>query len=527
MITQTILKYSSIKFPEKHAVVSSSKCIKYKELESLSNKLAALLIEYGIKRGDKVSVYLPKSIEEVISIFAIVKAGGIFVLLNPVLKKNQVEHIINDCGIKILISNNTKLKYINYQKHEFKSLSKLLLFEEKTDYSPHTSSEKTINVSNAIENIEENFIQPACVPSDLATIIYTSGATGKPKGIMTTHQNLFEGTEIISKYLDMNVNDIILGILPFSFDYGLDQLLTSLRVGGTIVLHDFLFPEDTLKVIAEQKITGVAGVPVIWNIIAEVENISREYKFPQLRYITNSGGKLTRQNVFKLMEIFPDAKLYLMYGLTESHRSTFLDPSMVKSKPDSIGKAIPNVEVYILNEENKPCKPGETGELVHRGALISMGYWNDPVRTNEVFRPNPLLPEDTLQSEKVVYSGDLAKYDEEGFIYYVGRKDDMIKKMGYRVSPTEIEEAILKMKKISCVIAVCIELENLEQDILCYVILQKKAKCSKSEILQFLRNNIPSYMMPREIVFKESIPISPNGKIDKSSLKKEARIYVS
>ncbi|MDR4498471.1 MAG: acyl-CoA ligase (AMP-forming), exosortase A system-associated [Candidatus Scalindua sp.] len=526
MITQTILKDSSTRFLEKKAIASASKQITYKELEESSGKLAALLIENGAERGDRIGVYLPKSIEEVISIFAIGKAGGIFVLLNPVLKKNQVEHIANDCGIKILISNSYKLRNIDNMIHGFKSVLRIFLFEENFEQIPNISSKKIFPVSGFLEKITDCLIQPICIPSDIATIIYTSGCTGTPKGIMTTHQNLMEGAEIISNYLNMNNDDVILSILPFSFDYGLDQLLTTIRVGGTIVLHDFLFSEETLKTMEEQKITGLAGVPAIWNRIVEMKNNTREHDFTSLRYITNSGGKLTRETIFRLMDVFPESKLYLMYGLTEAHRSTYLDPSMVRSKPDSIGKAIPNVEIYVLNKEDKMCKPGEVGELVHRGALISRGYWNDPFKTDEIFRQNPLTPSETFWSEKVVYSGDLVKSDEEGFLYYVGRRDEMIKKMGYRVSPVEVEEAISKMNKFWSVVAVGIEQKNLEQEIFCFVVLKKGAKCTKREILHFLRNSLPSYMIPGEIIFKERVPHTPSGKIDRALLRKEAYTFL-
>ncbi len=526
MITETILRDSCSRFSDKKAIVSESKCITYKELDELSDKFAVLLRAKGAERGDRIGVYLPKSIEEAISIFAIVKAGGIFVLLNPVLKENQVQHIANDCGIKILVSNTLKLRSIDYEGLGFASVRRIFLFEENIDPVPEIHSEKLLPVYELLEKSKDGLIETSSIPSDLATILYTSGCTGSPKGIMTTHQNLMEGAEIISSYLNMNCDDIILSVLPFSFDYGLDQLLTTIKVGGTMVLHDFLFPEDILKAIEEYKITGVAGVPVIWNRIVETKDSRTNHNCGHLRYITNSGGKLSRQTIFSLLELFPDTKLYLMYGLTEAHRSTYLDPALVRSRPDSIGKAIPNVEIYILNSEDKLCRPGEIGELVHRGALISLGYWNDPAKTDEVFRQNPLKPKETLLSEKVVYSGDLVKCDEEGFLYYVGRRDEMIKKMGYRVSPAEVEEALLNMGKFTCVVAVGVERENLEQDIVCYVIVNKGLTCSKREIVQFLRGTTPSYMIPGEILFRETVPHTPNGKIDRALLRNEASRYV-
>ncbi|GJQ60338.1 MAG: acyl-CoA ligase (AMP-forming), exosortase A system-associated [Candidatus Scalindua sp. AMX11] len=526
MITETILSVSCTRFPEKKAIVTDSKWITYKELDERSDNLAVLLREHGVKRGDRVGVYLPKSIEEAISIFSVVKAGGVFVLLNPVLRESQVEYITNDCGIKILISNSLKLRNIDCEGNGFSSISRIFLFDETLEPALKIRSQKLLSVHGLLESSKRCLIETSCIPSDLATIIYTSGCTGSPKGIMTTHQNLMEGADIISNYLNMNSDDTVLSILPFSFDYGLDQLLTTIKVGGTIVLHDFLFPEEILKTIEDQKITGVAGVPVIWNRIVEMHDKRAHHNFSHLRYITNSGGKLSVQTTFRLVELFPETKLYLMYGLTEAHRSTYLDPSLVKSRPDSIGKAIPNVEIYILDKEDMPCKPGEIGELVHRGALISLGYWNDPVKTDEVFRQNPLKPKETLRSEKVVYSGDLVKSDEEGFLYYVGRRDEMIKRLGYRVSPAEVEEALLSMGKFSCVVAVGVEQENLEQDILCYVIVKKGVTCSQKEVVHFLRGTIPSYMIPREILFKETIPHTPNGKIDRALLRKEASWYV-
>ena len=280
---------------------------------------------------------------------------------------------------------------------------------------------------------------------DIASIIYTSGSTGLPKGIVITHRNLIEGARIVSHYLGITATERILGLLPFNFDYGLNQLISTLYKGCTIVLFKFFMPNSMLNILIDEKITGLPAIPTIWSAVFNPQSckIDPDRQYPDLRYISNTGGKLPVPMVKKIRQLFPATKLFLMYGLTEAFRSTYLDPDEVDRRPDSIGKAIPNVRVEVINKNGKICEAGEVGELVHSGACVTKGYWNNPEMTARVFRPNPMLPKENQFLDRVVYSGDFVKKDREGFLYYIGRKDSMIKKEGYRISPTEVEELLM------------------------------------------------------------------------------------
>jgi acyl-CoA ligase (AMP-forming) (exosortase A-associated) len=359
------------------------------------------------------------------------------------------------------------------------------------------------------------------ISDDIANIIYTSGSTGKPKGVVITHRNLIEGAEIVSSYLEITENDKIVSVLPFNFDYGLNQLTTSILKGGTLVLHKFFLANDLLRVLEKEKITGLAGMNPIWvKLFNEKYQATRQYDFSHLRYITNSGGKVPESIVRKMQSFFPQTKIYLMYGLTEAFRSTYLPPHELDKRPNSIGKAIPSVEIIVLNEKGEECKPGEVGELVHRGALITRGYWNDPEKTEKIFRKNPLLRDQSHLNETVVFSGDLVMKDEEGFLYYVSRKDSMIKTMGYRVSPTEVEESLLKLDGVVDAVVFGKEIETGDQ-IVVAVVRTSSTQIDDKQIIAQCRKGLPEYMVPREIHFEKEFPKTANGKVDRSLLQKK------
>lgn len=511
-----LLTVSCRRYSEKSCLLYHGKSVSYAQLEEYVLKLAGKLTEMGILQGDRVAVYLEKSIEEAASIVAISRAGGIFVDINPLFKVRQLEHILRDSGARILITSNRRLKTIGNVLINLPNLNSVIV----TDTLPR--DRENIQTKLKIISLEEALSsKPISFPAgridcDPAAIIYTSGSTGLPKGVVVSHRNLLAGAQSVSSYLHNSERDRILSILPFSFDYGLNQLTTSLLVGATLVLQNYLGPADILQALENQQITGLAGIPTIWSQLLQLEWTGE--RLPCLRYITNSGGRFPEHMVKEYRRRLPNTKIYLMYGLTEAFRSTFLEPEQVDERPTSIGKAIPNADILVLNEERRPCLPGEVGELVHRGVHVALGYWNDPEKTRERFILNPLKPKELQAEEIVVLSGDLVKKDEEGYIYYVSRKDHMIKSSGFRISPTEVEEYFYNTGIVQDVVALGIPNEQLGETI--KVVLSLRIGCSATagEILSLVSREMPSYMVPKDVEIRESLPKNPNGKIDRAAI---------
>jgi acyl-CoA ligase (AMP-forming) (exosortase A-associated) len=474
--------------------------------------MAMLLKHLGLKKEERIAILLDKSIDQAIAYFAVSQAGGISLFVNPVLKKEQVEHILADSSATFLICTGKE-----WQKYGIEAHVTIIYMDEGT-HSLREGGHAWHEFRAASADVYPRDLQ---ISDDMAHIIYTSGSTGRPKGIVLTHRNLMEGAEIVCTYLNITSSDRIISVLPFNFDYGLNQMTSSILHGATLVLHKFFLPTDLLKVLEAEKITGFAGMNPIWvKIFNENIKLTRTYDFSHLRYITNSGGKVPVSIIEKMRKFFPQTDIYLMYGLTEAFRSTYLPPQELEKRPTSMGKAIPNVEIFVVNEKGEECKPGEVGELVHRGALISRGYWNDPEKTAQVFRKNLLLRGQDHLNDVVVYSGDLVKKDEEGFLYYVSRRDEMIKTMGYRVSPTEVEETLHRIDGVADVVTFGKEIETGDQ-IVVAVIQLNSSYIEKNELLTHAKKYLPDYMLPREVYFEKELPKTANGKIDRSLLKRK------
>lgn len=499
----------------KVSVTDGRNHITFGELAEESGRMAALLRELAIKRGERVAILLEKSIEQVISLFAVSKKGAVSVFINPVLKKDQVEHILGDCQAQAVIC-----KRREWERYGI-AMPLKVIYMDPDGYGAAREKEDEFHWARVREQLAGRPVEDGQISDDIAKLIYTSGSTGKPKGVVFTHRNLIEGAEIVSQYLEITNNERIISVLPFNFDYGLNQLTTAILKGATLVLHNFFLANDLLRVLEGEKITGLAGMNPIWvKIFNEKRPPGRRYDFSHLRYITNSGGKVPEAIVRKMQAFFPKTRIFLMYGLTEAFRSTYLPPEELDKRPNSIGKAIPNVEILVVNEKGEECKPGEVGELVHRGALITRGYWNDPEKTEKVFRRNTFLKGQIHLNEPVVYSGDLVMKDKDGFLYYVSRKDSMIKTMGYRVSPTEVEEALMKIEGVRDAVAFGKEIETGDQ-IVVAVIQNNSNGIEEKDILLQCRKNMPEYMVPKKFHFEEAFPKTANGKVDRSLLKQK------
>jgi acyl-CoA ligase (AMP-forming) (exosortase A-associated) len=358
------------------------------------------------------------------------------------------------------------------------------------------------------------------IDTDVAAILYTSGSTGRPKGVVLSHRNMVAGAVSVAQYLENRPADRILSALPLSFDAGFSQLTTAFHAGASVTLLNYLMPRDILNAVERDRITGLTAVPPLWIQLAQLT-------WPQaardsLRYIANTGGRMPKATLDLLRAALPRTLPYLMYGLTESFRSTYLPPAEVDRRPDSIGKAIPNAEVMVVREDGTPCGPGEPGELVHRGALVSLGYWNDPEKTAERFKPAPGQPAGLTMPEMAVWSGDTVQRDEEGFLYFIGRRDEMIKTSGYRVSPTEVEEVVYATRLAGEVAALGIPHPVLGQAIVLVATPRDGGRLDSEQLLAECRQRLPAFMVPARVIPRErSLPRNPNGKIDRKLLAQE------
>ncbi|SRR6266511_256838 len=481
--------------------------------------VAAGLRRLGLDRGERVAVYLDKRIETVAALFGASAAGGVFVPVNPLLRPRQVGHILADCDVRVLVTTAARFALLGDELAGCKSVEHIVLLDCDPDGVPQATQQVTSwdDLRAAAEPGDR--AEPAVLDVDVAAILYTSGSTGKPKGVVLSHRNLIAGGESVSTYLGNAADDVILAALPLSFDAGFSQLTTGFTVGAQVVLVNYLLPGDVVRLCAKHRVTGLTCVPPLWIQLAD--QVWPPEATASMRYFANTGGRMPRATLEKLRATFPAAKPFLMYGLTEAFRSTYLDPSEVDRRPDSIGKAIPNAEILVVRPDGSLCDPGEEGELVHRGALVALGYWNDPERTAERFRAAPGRESGLCTAEIAVWSGDVVLRDEDGFLYFVGRRDEMIKTSGYRVSPTEIEEVVYDTGLVRDAVAIGVPDARLGQQIVLVVTPARGGEVDTGALLGELRKQLPLYMVPGDVVVRPEIARSPNGKFDRNLLRQE------
>jgi acyl-CoA ligase (AMP-forming) (exosortase A-associated) len=522
-----LLEASAERVPDKPFLVEAEQTLTFAETLDRSRRIAGALFKIGVRKGDHVGILLDKSIGQVLAMFGVWLAGGAVVIINPILTKEQIFHILRDCLIRTLVTSDAKVggdpsgarTKVGTSELTAAGIRGVLRFGGKKPLG--FEAETAIGTEcEGIDPLEKEVPQ---ITDDTSHIIYTSGSTGMPKGIVVSHGNSIDGAKIVSQYTGLVGDDRILGALPLNFDYGFNQLMDAALLGATLVLHTFFMPNDLLGVLERERISVFAGMPPIWLKLfnPKLSDPTKPRDFSNLRVITNSGGKVPVPVVRKLRSLFPQTRIFLMYGLTEAFRSTFLDPSEIDRRPESIGKAVPNVEVFVLNKAGRECGPDEEGELVHRGALITKGYWNAPEKTAEVFRPNPLLGEANRHLETVVFSGDIVKKDPEGFLTYVGRSDAMIKTKGYRVSPTEVEELLAGVEGVAECVA-C-GYENNDEILLRAFVTLSQPNATPEEILLHCKKHFPFYLVPDDLVVLSKFPLTANGKIDRNQTIREHR----
>lgn len=504
-----IVAASAARRPDAPAVTFKRATATYAQLWQGAKAFGAGLNQLGLERGDRVGLLLDKRIETVEAIFGSSVGGAVFVPINPLLKGAQVSYILDDCDVRLLVTTAQRFELVREEIAGCTALEHVVVLDGEADGA--TAWESFLADDEPFEH--------GVVDVDMAAIFYTSGSTGKPKGVVLSHRNLLVGGASVSEYLHNDEDDVILAALPLSFDAGFSQLTTACTVGAHVVLVNYLLPGDVVRLCATHRVTGLTCVPPLW--IQLTEQQWPEEAARGLRYFANTGGRMPRATLDKLRALFPQAKPYLMYGLTEAFRSTYLDPSEVDRRPDSIGKAIPNAEILVVREDGSLCEPGEEGELVHRGALVSLGYWNDPDRTAERFKPAPGRPAGITNPELAVFSGDIVKRDPEGFLYFVSRKDEMIKTSGYRVSPTEIEEVAYSTGLVADAVALGFDDDRLGQKIVLAVSPVNGKALTSDDLLAELRTRLPLYMVPKTVVVRPSLPRSPNNKYDRNLLRRE------
>jgi acyl-CoA ligase (AMP-forming) (exosortase A-associated) len=441
----------------------------------------------------------------------------VFVPVNPLLKPGQVDHILKDCGASILVTSVGRAQSLADTLPQCADLASVIIIEDEA-ISVDVRA-KTVLSWQTLLTLSDSPRTHRAIDSDMAAILYTSGSTGKPKGVVLSHRNMVAGAKSVAHYLQNNPADRLLAVLPLSFDAGLSQLTTTFSSGASAVLHNYLLPRDVLSVIARESITGLTAVPPLWIQLAQLEWPDRAREC--MRYIANTGGKLPKTAVQRLRAILPKTEVFLMYGLTEAFRSTYLPPSEIDKRPDSIGKAIPNAEILVVREDGTRCSPGEPGELVHRGVLVALGYWNDPEKTAERFRPVPSQDPGLPLPEVAVWSGDTVQMDEEGFLYFVGRKDDMIKTSGYRVSPTEVEEIAYTTGLVGESAAIGVPHPILGQAIVLVVTPAGSRDINPDEVIEECKRRLPTFMVPAHLSVKKALPRNSNGKIDRKALMQE------
>ncbi len=477
------------------ALVTREGVLDYAGLEGRVSALAAALKGRGLDAGDRVASWLPKGRMTSLLPLACARAGLVHVPVNPLLKRAQVAHILEDSDAALLISGAVRLASLGPG-----DLPDGCATVEEVEGAAMLQGDRELPPSDAD-------------PNSLAALLYTSGSTGRPKGVMLSHANLWLGAISVAHYLQLGADDRTLAVLPLSFDYGQNQLLSTWAAGGCVIPIEYLTAHDVIRAVERHEVTTLAGVPPLW--VQLVEAAWPAGAALGLRRLTNSGGRLPASIVRRMREMFPAAEVVLMYGLTEAFRSTWLHPALVDEHPDSIGMAIPFAEVLVVADDGSPAPPRVPGELVHAGPLVAQGYWNDPERTAARFRP---APPQSLHGGTAVWSGDRVRMDEQGLIYFVGRDDEMIKTSGNRVSPTEVEEAAVASGVAAEAAAFGVPDDRLGEAIALVVRGNRK---QESELRRFLKGELPNFMQPARILWRSELPRGPNGKLDRERLRRE------
>ena len=503
------LERAAARCPDKAAVVAEGRPYTYKEFLDTVLRFANALKDAGLRRGDRCVIYMDNTFPCVVSIYATLLAGGVFVVVNPQTKREKLQYILNDCSARILVSDSHLYGNFSSMKENVESLSAII----SSGDMDAIDDASVIAFDDAVGSQQAIAVDAKSIASDLAALIYTSGSTGNPKGVMHTHSSMLFALNSLIEYLRLSEEDRILVVLPLAFDYGLYQLLMSVQLGATLVLErSFTYPAQIFKVIEESSVTVFPGVPTIFSMLISMHK-RKKISFPSITRITNTAAALPPDYIGSLKEIFPSALIYKMYGLTECKRVCYLEPEKIDEKPSSVGRAIPGTEVFILDEDGNEVAPGETGILHVRGPHIMLGYWNQDELSSEV------LVDGMLPGEKILCTKDWFKMDEDGDLYFQGRSDDIIKTRGEKVSPTEVENVVYGIKGIAEVAVIGVEDEMFGEAVKCFVVPEDGSEISLREIKKVCVEKLENFMVPKYFELVDELPKTNTGKISKKGLK--------
>ena len=496
------------RLPEKKAIVSRERSVTFSQLRHEALTTAQCLRELGIQPGDRVGICMEKTVDQVSVILGVMFANAVLVPILPRLKGPNIRHIIDNSGMAAMVTDTERIGEVA----EFAELTKLVI--------GHGEVEENWPNIPYMRRFLQSHLSYDRIGNDDAAIIYSSGSTGRPKGILISHRNLADGADLIAQYLGTTQEDRIGCVLSFNFDYGLNQIWQTLRQGATLYLHNLALPNDLFAMLSKEAITALPVMPVIITKMFDkrLKMAMGSYDFSSLRYVCSTGGRLSEDMIADLRTSFPSARIFSMFGLTEAFRSTYLDPELLDQHPTSVGKAIPDCQVMVLDEHGDECAPNVVGELVHRGATVTKGYWRDPENTARVFRSHPRFPGETL-----VYSGDRVYRDAQGLLYFVARADDMIKTKGFRVSPTEVETEVVRHPEVVDAVAFAIPNIAVGEDVGCAYTTVTGKPLADTILKQYLKTQLPTHMVPAQLLHFDSFPITGNaGKLDRKTIKQAA-----
>ena len=509
MLVQHLLETGAARWPDSIALVCGQKRITYSELDAEANRLAHALLAGGVEQGDRVAIMLENSIEVAVALFAALKAGAVFMILPPGTNPKRLSVILDDAEPVVLITDHIRMRDHFDAIASASSLRHVIWSDSKSQ--PINDHIETMNWSD-LASYPDSAPPCASLETDLATILYTSGSTGQPKGVMCAHYNLLAATDSVNAYLKNTADDVILNGLPFSFGYGLYQIFLALQVGARVVIEkNFAFPARIISLLEQEGVTALPGVPTFFAVLLQYPNLLKG-DFPKLRYITNAAAALPTSHLQQIRAAFPGAQFYSMYGQTECKRVCYLPPEQLDIRPSSVGIAIPNSEVYVVDETGERLPAGEVGELVVRGPHVMQGYWRSPELTAIRFRPG------STPRERLLYTGDLFRVDDEGYLYFVSRKDDIIKCKGEKVSPLEIENAVCELEGVALAAVVGVPDPLLGQAIRLIVVAHEGSALTERDIRTFCTRRLDDYMMPKYIEFVQELPRTDNGKINRREL---------
>jgi amino acid adenylation domain-containing protein len=498
--------------PDKVALVCQGRRHTYGEIDGASNALAHALAARGVGRGDRVVVFMDNTFEAAVSFWAVLKANAVVSMVNPLTKADKLAYLLNDCRAAALLTDAHLAGAFGPAAARSPHLRACVVSGAWGGAAPGGPA-GAVGWDEALAGGDRAAPPPRrALDVDLASIIYTSGSTGDAKGVMLTHRNMLTAATSVSTYLGVLESDVILGVLPLAFDYGLYQMIMAFRQGARLVLErSFAYPAKVLETVVGERVTGFPGVPTIFAILAGLRSLG-QYDFSAVRYVTNTAAALHPKHILMLREIFPRAQIFSMYGLTECKRCAYLPPADLARKPGSVGVAIPNTELWVVDEHDRRLGPNEVGQLVVRGATVMRGYWEKPEQTAKKLRPGP------LPGELVLYTGDYCKFDDEGYLYFVGRMDDIIKSRGEKVAPKEVENAIVSIAGVKEAAVVGVDDPVLGQAVKAFVVLEAGASLTEKDVQRECQQRLENFMVPKHVALVPDLPKTDTGKIKKTGL---------